>query len=151
MRSIVARRSLASMIAVVGITAGTLVGVNAATGYAAGTTTAMDAGSAEVGTLAVNNLGLTRALARDIQRWVCRPYGYDGDIDGYLGTKSWEALQLWLRNEDLYSGRIDGIVGEGTIKGLQRYLKEYHRYTGLIDGIAGEGTRAAFWRMAESM
>ena len=146
MRSTVVRRTLVGLGAVIGIAAGSLVGVGTAQAAApTGVTTAT------VGVLTVNNLGLTTTLATDIQRWVCRPWGYEGRLDGLLGTESWKALQRWLKNDGYYGGAINGTVNTATVKGLQRYLKEFHQYTGKIDGIAGEGTRAAFKRMAQSM
>jgi peptidoglycan hydrolase-like protein with peptidoglycan-binding domain len=141
MRSTIVARAAVSLSVAIGIVAGgfAVAGVgHAAVPSVTAVATAVDSGG--VGTLAVNNLGLSRP-----------PHGYTGKIDGYLGTESWKALQRWLKNDGYYDGRINGVVSAGTIKALQRYLKEYHGYKGKIDGIAGSGTRAAFERMAISM
>ncbi|MGC9539944.1 hypothetical protein [Streptomyces sp. UG1] len=101
---------------------------------------------------AVVNLGLDRQGAKRIQRWILTMYGYNGAIDGLLGTKSWKAMQRWLATwpsqPSPYRGDIDGIVGPKTIVSLQANLKKFDGYTGALDGIAGPGTKAAFRRKA---
>ncbi|MBQ0902031.1 hypothetical protein [Micromonospora sp. U21] len=103
---------------------------------------------------AVVNLGLDKQGAKRIQRWILTMYGYNGAIDGVLGTNSWKAMQRYLANwpdqPSPYRGAIDGIVGPGTIVSLQANLKKFNGYTGVIDGIAGAGTKAAFRRKAYS-
>ncbi len=98
--------------------------------------------------LAVNNLGLSKAQAKNLQRVLHRDWGYSGPIDGLLGTGSWQAMQRYLKKHWQYRGPIDGIVGSGTVKGLQRMLKQHYGYRGDIDGIAGPQTKAAFKRFA---
>ncbi|MGA5197366.1 peptidoglycan-binding domain-containing protein [Streptomyces exfoliatus] len=142
MRPHVMTRSIVSATAVVGLATGTLAG--AGTSFAASEPAARPAVSAEAfGTLATNNLGLTSEQAKGIQRWV-RGWGYEGAIDGYLGTNSWKAIQTYLAKDWDYNDSIDGIVGPNTIKALQRFLRAHSGYTGPIDGIAGPGTRAAW-------
>ncbi|MGW7557010.1 peptidoglycan-binding domain-containing protein, partial [Streptomyces rimosus] len=75
--------------------------------------------------LAVNNLGLSVAEAKKVQRWLKTYWGY--------------------------TGAIDGKVGSGTVKALQRLLKHSWGYTGQIDGEAGKGTKAAFRRFANGI
>lgn len=134
----------------------TLVGVTTAVGIAvgglatAGTATAAPAPaqqravSAEVAPLAVVNLGLTRAQARNVQGWLAKHWEYDDAIDGYLGANSWKAFQRCMAENWKYEDKIDGIVGPNTIKALQRLLRANGYYEGKIDGVAGSGTKAAF-------
>ncbi|MGW7291922.1 peptidoglycan-binding domain-containing protein [Streptomyces xiamenensis] len=105
------------------------------------------AATESVSPLTVNNLGLTVAEAKNIQKGAAA-WGYTGPIDGLLGTESWQSIQRFLANSWGYDDAIDGIVGPNTIKALQRYLASRYGYTGAIDGIAGAGTTAAFKRMA---
>lgn len=91
--------------------------------------------SGEVTTLAVVNLGLTRAEARNVQRWLAKHWNYNDAIDGYLGTNSWKAFQRCLAKYWGYDDAIDGIVGSNTIKAVQRLLKANGMYDGAIDGI----------------
>lgn len=134
-----------------------LVGVTTAVGLATGSLatagtalaapaqqTRAEAVSLTQAPLAVNNLGLSTTQARWVQCWIKDYYGYKGDLDGKLGTKSWMALQRWLKKHWQYKDDIDGIVGPNTIRALQRDLKKYHGYRGKIDGIAGAKTKAAF-------
>ncbi|MFE6041878.1 peptidoglycan-binding protein [Streptomyces sp. NPDC056452] len=142
MRPNVMTRSIVSATAVAGLAIGTLAG--AGSSFAASAPAAPPAVSAEAfGTLATNNLGLTSKQAKGIQRWL-RGWGYNGDIDGLLGTNSWKAIQNFLEDQWEYDDAIDGIPGPNTIKALQRFLSEHSQYTGPIDGIAGPGTRAAW-------
>ncbi|MFD4167326.1 hypothetical protein ACFWQ1_04635 [Streptomyces albidoflavus] len=100
------------------------------------------------------NLGLDKQGAKRIQRWILTMYGYNGAIDGVLGTSSWKATQrylaTWPGQPAPYKGKLDGIVGPKTIVALQANLKKFHGYTGALDGIAGNGTKAAFRRKAYS-
>lgn len=140
----------------------TLVGAGTAVGIAVGSLAAAGTGfaatpqetkpviSAEaVAPLAVNNLGLSKEQAKNLQRVLHRDWGYPGPIDGLLGTDSWKAMQRYLKKHWEYGGPIDGIVGSGTVKGLQRMLKQHYNYNGAIDGIAGPQTKAAFKRFAD--
>ncbi|MFJ8752714.1 hypothetical protein ACIREO_25765 [Streptomyces sp. NPDC102441] len=103
---------------------------------------------------AVVNLGLDKQGAQRVQRWILTMYGYNGKIDGVLGTNSWKAMQRFLKTwpdqPRPYKGDIDGIVGPETIMSLQANLKKFEGYKGAIDGIAGAGTKAAFRRKAYS-
>ncbi|MET8772999.1 peptidoglycan-binding protein [Streptomyces sp. NPDC004658] len=99
---------------------------------------------------AVNNLGLSAAQAKKVQRWLKTYWSYRDSIDGKLGTNSWKAFQRCLKKYWGYTGPIDGVVGKGTIKALQRLLKDSYGYRGPIDGIAGSGTKAAFKRFANA-
>ncbi|MFE7980498.1 peptidoglycan-binding domain-containing protein [Streptomyces shenzhenensis] len=142
-------RTLVSVTTAVGIAAGGLV--TAGTAVAAPAPAQEQAVSGEVGTLAVVNLGLPQAQAKNIQRWLATYWNYNDSIDGYLGTNSWKAFQRCLKTYWGYDGEIDGIVGTETVKALQRLLKTHWGYTGLIDGIAGDGTKGAFRRMANGV
>jgi peptidoglycan hydrolase-like protein with peptidoglycan-binding domain len=94
-------------------------------GFAASAPTSKPAASSEaVVPLAVVNLGLSTAQARNVQCWLKANWGYTGALDGQLGTNSWKAFQ--------------------------RNLRTYWGYTGAIDGIAGSGTQAAFKRFANA-
>ncbi|MDK1473480.1 peptidoglycan-binding protein [Streptomyces sp. 549] len=150
MRSNLLAKSLVSVTAVVGLTAGSLAG--AGTALAAPQKAAQPPVSSEaVAPQAVVNLGLSAAQARNVQRWLTRHWGYTGAIDGQLGTNSWKAFQRNLRTHWGYTGAIDGVVGSGTVSALQRLLKAGWGYTGAIDGIAGSGTQAAFKRFANAL
>ncbi|MEU9856297.1 peptidoglycan-binding domain-containing protein [Streptomyces sp. NPDC047974] len=142
MRPSVVTRALVSATAIAGLAAGTLA--TAGTSFAAPQQAPRQAASTgSFGVLATNNLGLTSEQAKGIQRWV-RGWGYEGAIDGLLGTNSWKAIQNYLAKDWDYNDPIDGIVGPDTIKALQRFLAEHSGYKGPIDGIAGPGTRAAW-------
>ncbi|MER5556435.1 peptidoglycan-binding protein [Streptomyces sp. NPDC002793] len=101
---------------------------------------------------AVVNLGLTTTQAKHVQCFLDYGWGYNGAIDGLLGTNSWKAMQRYLAAQSYsdYNGDIDGIVGPQTVKALQRALAVAWGYTGPIDGLAGAGTKAAFVRFAET-
>jgi hypothetical protein len=100
-------------------------------GFAASAPTSKPAASSEaVVPLAVVNLGLSTAQARNVQCWLKANWGYTGALDGQLGTNSWKAFQRNLRTYWGYTGAIDGIVGSGTVKALQRLLKDSWGYTG---------------------
>ncbi|WSQ11347.1 peptidoglycan-binding protein [Streptomyces sp. NBC_01231] len=143
MRSRILARTLVSAVTVVGIAAGSLA--VAGTGFAASEQVAKPAaGSGEISTLATNNLGLTNAQAKNVQRWLARHWNYNGSIDGELGTNSWMAFQRALKAHWGYAGPIDGDPGENTVKALQRLLKGGYGYGGAIDGDPGAGTQTAF-------
>ncbi|MEV0219335.1 peptidoglycan-binding domain-containing protein [Streptomyces sp. NPDC050704] len=148
-------KALVSVTAAVGIAASGLA--TAGTAMAAPASAQQQAASAEVGTLAVVNLGLDTAHAKS---WQCylRTVGAEyspGTIDGELGTDSWKAAQRLFRDLDYYDDSIDGIVGPNTIMGLQSFLNWIGQYTGDdynldVDGIAGPATKAAFWDFART-
>ncbi|GFH64089.1 hypothetical protein Srut_06030 [Streptomyces rutgersensis] len=142
-------RTLVSLTTAVGIAAGTL-GV-AGTAAAAPAAQPAASAAAAVAPRAVNNLGLTSAEAKKVQRDIKAHWGYKGKIDGLLGTESWKGIQRPLKKYNGYKGKIDGIVGKQTVKALQRLLKARYGYTGAIDGIAGAGTKAAFKRLANQL
>ncbi|MFI9307107.1 peptidoglycan-binding domain-containing protein [Streptomyces triculaminicus] len=143
-------RTLVSVATAAGIAAGTLA--TAGTSFAADTTAMRPAASAEaVAPFAVNNMGLSTAEAKKLQRVLKDYWGYNGAIDGQLGTDSWKAMQRFLKDSWGYDGAIDGIVGGGTVKALQRWLKANWGYSGAIDGIAGAGTKAALKRFVDSI
>ncbi|MFF3489633.1 peptidoglycan-binding domain-containing protein [Streptomyces sp. NPDC002701] len=97
-----------------------------------------------VAPLAVNNLGLDTARAKNWQCWL-RLVGFDpGAIDGQLGTSSWKAAQLHFNRLGYNAGAVDGIVGASTIRALQAYLNSYGSNL-VVDGVAGSATRTAFW------
>ncbi|MEU9012750.1 peptidoglycan-binding protein [Streptomyces sp. NPDC048479] len=149
MRPKVLTRTLVSFTAVVGIAAGSLASAGA--GFAASAPTSKPAASSEaVVPLALVNLGLSTAQAKNVQCWLKANWGYTGALDGQLGTNSWKAFQRNLRAYWGYTGAIDGIVGSGTVKALQRLLKDSWGYTGAIDGDPGPGTQAAFKRFANA-
>ncbi|GFN02659.1 hypothetical protein GCM10010298_60990 [Streptomyces microflavus] len=138
-----------SVATAVGIAAGTLAA--AGTGFAATPAQQAPAVSAQqVAPLAVVNLGLSTAQAKEVQRWLAGSWNYNDAIDGQLGTNSWKAFQRFLRSAANYNDAIDGVVGPNTVKALQRWLKAHYGYTGAIDGIAGSGTQAAFKRFANA-
>ncbi|MEU6291712.1 peptidoglycan-binding domain-containing protein [Streptomyces sp. NPDC005047] len=138
----------------------TLVAVTAAAGIAAGglatagtamADTSPAPRSAVTAVAAYNNLGLTRNQATGVQCFLNTSPTVNLDEDGYLGPKSWEAMQEFLNRSWGQNLVTDGIVGPATIKGLQYFLKHGNwGYTGKIDGIAGEGTRAAFARFGQA-
>ncbi|MEU5626340.1 hypothetical protein [Streptomyces tendae] len=100
---------------------------------------------------AYNNLGLTKTQATGVQCFLNTSPTVNLVEDGYLGPKSWEAMQEFLNGSWGRNLVTDGIVGPETIKGLQYFLKHGNwDYTGKIDGIAGEGTRAAFARFGQA-
>ncbi|MFG3406329.1 peptidoglycan-binding protein [Streptomyces sp. NPDC048142] len=146
MRQKTMARTLVSLTAAVGIAAGGLAG--AGTAFAAPVQKAPSAVSADVGALAVVNLGLSKAQAQNVQRSLKSRWQYSGSIDGQLGTNSWKAMQRFLRSNHGYRDSIDGIVGPNTVKALQRFLKEFYGYRDSIDGVAGPNTKAAFKRMS---
>lgn len=136
-------KALVSATTAVGIAAGGLA--TSGTAMAAPAPAQQQTASAEVGTLAVVNLGLNTAQAKDWQCWL-RAMGYaPGVIDGQLGTKSWKAAQTFWTPLGFYDDSIDGIVGPNTVKALQQYLNSRGRGYGLaLTGIAGERTKEAF-------
>ncbi|MFJ6360827.1 peptidoglycan-binding protein [Streptomyces globisporus] len=141
---------------VISLTTGATVGLTAATVAGAGTSFAASPQAAEtaastqdVSVAAVNNLGLSRAQAKNVQRALKARWGYNDAVDGQLGTNSWKAMQRFLKKKYSYKDSIDGIVGPNTVTALQRYLY-YFGYNGYLDGIAGSETRAAFKNMSGS-
>ncbi|MGW0369040.1 peptidoglycan-binding domain-containing protein [Streptomyces coeruleorubidus] len=148
MRSRILARTLVSAVTVVGIAAGGLAA--AGSSFAASEpVTKPAAGSGEISTLATNNLGLTAAQAKNVQRWLVKHWGYNDAIDGELGTDSWKAFQRALKAHWGYPGAIDGDPGENTVKALQRLLKKGYGYGGAIDGDPGKGTQIAFKKFSE--
>ncbi|MGW1720808.1 peptidoglycan-binding domain-containing protein [Streptomyces sp. NPDC002156] len=143
MRSNMLTRTAISLTAVVGLAAGTVAA--AGTSFAASQSAATTAVSAQdVSILAVNNLGLNTARAKNWQCWL-RDVGYSpGTIDGQLGTNSWKAAQRMFNDLGHNAGTVDGVVGPNTIRALQRYLNTWG-YSLVVDGDAGSATRAAFW------
>lgn len=141
-------RGLASVVALLGITAGTL----AVTGTAvAAPERHQSAVSGPAAVTEIENLGLSSSQAKRVQFFLRYYVGvYSGAIDGLLGPESWKGMQRMLRSYG-YTGAIDGIVGPGTITALQRYLRSEGYYSGAIDGIAGTGTRAAFAAWANQL
>ncbi|MEE1806397.1 peptidoglycan-binding domain-containing protein [Streptomyces sp. BE133] len=142
-------RALASVTALLGITAGTLAASGTAVAATPERHQTVVSGPASI--TEVVNLGLSTSLAKRVQFYLSHYAGvYTGAIDGLLGTESWKAMQRVLRSYG-YTGAIDGIVGTGTIKALQQYLKSDGFYSGAIDGIAGSGTQAAFAAWANQL
>jgi peptidoglycan hydrolase-like protein with peptidoglycan-binding domain len=136
-------RTLVGVTAAVGIASGVLAGTG--TAFADSAPAQRQTVSSEAATLAVNNLGLNTARAKN---WQCflRNTGYNpGAIDGQLGTNSWKAAQRKFNDLGLNAGPVDGVVGTNTIKALQRYLNIFG-YNLAVDGVAGPATRAAFWK-----
>jgi peptidoglycan hydrolase-like protein with peptidoglycan-binding domain len=142
-------RTLVSVATAVGIAAG---GVAAAgTSFAAPAQDTRTVASAEaVAVLEENNLGLDAQQATNVQCWLERDWGYQGQLDGRLGTESWMAFQRNLKAHWGYTGDIDGEVGKGTVSALQRLLSAHHGYTGAIDGDPGQGTQEAFKRFSDA-
>ncbi|MFE9766091.1 peptidoglycan-binding protein [Streptomyces sp. NPDC005808] len=135
-------KALVSATAAVGIAVGGLA--TAGTAMAAPASAQQQAVAGEVGTLAVVNLGLDTAHAKNWQCWL-RDTGYNpGTIDGLLGTNSWKAAQEKFDDLGYYNDAIDGIVGPNTIKALQLYLNLQGANL-VVDGVAGSATKAAFW------
>lgn len=134
-------KALVGVTSAVGIAAGGLA--TAGTANAAATQTEQRTASTEVAPLAVNNLGLSRAEARNVQRFLAKHWEYNGTIDGYLGTNSWKAFQRLLAKHHGYKDGIDGIVDPNTIKAVQRLMQKNGYYTGPINGVANSGTKAA--------
>nr|WP_323186263.1 peptidoglycan-binding domain-containing protein [Streptomyces canus] len=101
--------------------------------------------SQRVAPLAVNNLGLNTARAKNWQSCL-NAWGFNaGTEDGQLGTNSWKAAQRMLNAWGYSAGTEDGIVGTNTIRALQKFLNAVGENAGTADGIAGPQTRAAFW------
>ncbi|QMU68654.1 peptidoglycan-binding domain-containing protein [Streptacidiphilus sp. P02-A3a] len=136
-------RALVSTAAVIGIAAGSLAGASA--GFAAAQPTARPAvSSAHVSPLAVDNLGLNTARAKNWQSCL-NAWGYNaGTVDGQLGPSSWKAAQTMFNDDGYDAGTVDGTVGPNTIKALQRFLNGVG-YNLTVDGIAGSATEGAFW------
>ncbi|MGA6226797.1 peptidoglycan-binding domain-containing protein [Streptomyces umbrinus] len=141
-------KALVSVTTAVGIAVGGLATAGTATAVPA--PARQQAASAEVAPLAVVNLGLSTAQAKDWQCWL-RALGYNpGTIDGQLGTDSWKAAQRFFNSLNFDAGTVDGIVGPDTIQALQRYLNSRNLgYDLAVDGIAGTRTKAAFAHYAD--
>lgn len=136
-------KTLVSVTAAVGIAAGSLVG--AGTAFADSAQAQQQVVSSEVAPLAVNNLGLNTARAKNWQNCL-NAWGFNaGTEDGQLGTNSWKAAQRMLNAWGYNAGTEDGIVGTKTITALQKFLNAVGENAGTPDGIAGPQTRAAFW------
>jgi len=144
MRTRIFGRALVALTATAGIATASLAGAQA--GLAAATPAhAAAAGPSAVLPHAVVNLGLSTTQAQGVQCWLHNnDWGYNGPIDGALGTQSWQALQRYLKFNGYYGGSIDGIVGSGTVSALQESMRNAHFYSGPIDGIAGAQTQAGF-------
>ncbi|WP_194926324.1 peptidoglycan-binding domain-containing protein [Catenulispora pinisilvae] len=152
-------KHIRSCTAILAVFAGLLSGLGAVSPASAAARPAISAPAAEAPAftsetaipLAVANLGLNTAQAQSVQRWLHTYWGYNGAIDGQLGTNSWEAFQRCLKKYWGYTGAIDGIVGGGTVSALQRLLAAGWGYRGAIDGIVGPGTEAAFKNFANGI
>ncbi|MFF9573373.1 peptidoglycan-binding protein [Streptomyces sp. NPDC014685] len=150
MRSNTVKASLASIAALLGITAGTLSASGTAVAATPERHQSVVSGPAAV--TEVENLGLNTSQAKRVQFYLRYYAGvYSGGIDGLLGTESWKGMQRILRDNWGYTGAIDGIVGPETIKALQRFLRSAGYYSGAVDGIAGAGTRAGFAAWANQL
>jgi peptidoglycan hydrolase-like protein with peptidoglycan-binding domain len=135
-------RALVVASAIVGMTAGGLAGASVAAPQHA-TKTAVTSPRASI--LAVNNLGLDTARAKNWQSCL-NAWGFNaGTEDGQLGTNSWKAAQRMLNDWGYNAGTVDGIVGTNTIRALQKFLNAVGENAGTPDGIAGPQTRSAFW------
>ncbi|WP_316781017.1 peptidoglycan-binding domain-containing protein [Streptomyces sasae] len=141
MRSSLAR-ALVAATAVVGIAAGGLAGASASVA-APQQATKPAVSSRQI--LAVNNLGLDTARAKNWQSCLNAWHFNAGNEDGQLGTNSWMAAQRMLNAWGYNAGDVDGIVGPNTITALQKFLNAVGENAGTPDGIAGPQTRAAFW------
>ncbi|KMS73592.1 hypothetical protein ACM01_17770 [Streptomyces viridochromogenes] len=87
-------KALVSVTTAVGIGAGGLA--TAGTAMAAPAPAQQQAASAKaVAPLAVQNLGLTQAEARNVQRWLATHWGYTGAIDGIAGSGTKAAFKVW--------------------------------------------------------
>lgn len=142
-----------------------MVGAVAAVGLAAtGTFATASIANAEVGTgntaaavsaQATQNFGLSRTEAKVVQGKVLKKYGYTtkfpGEIDGYLGTNSWKAFQVYLKKSYGYGDKIDGKPGKNTIKALQRLLRAKVAPKLAVDGDAGPKTQEAFKTYAKRL
>src|SRR3954470_8365131 len=143
MRSSLARALVATS-AIVGIAAGGLAGASASVA-ATQPVTKPAVSSQRVSPLAVNNLGLDTAHAKNWQSCL-NAWGFNaGTEDGQLGTNSWKAAQRMLNAWGYNAGTVDGIVGTNTIRALQNFLNAVGENAGTADGIAGPQTRSAFW------
>ncbi|MEU9853571.1 peptidoglycan-binding protein [Streptomyces sp. NPDC047974] len=151
MRPSVMTRSIVSATAIVGLAVGTLAGAGTSFAASAPVARTPEVSAGSFGALATQNFGLTTKQARNVQRVLADVWGYEGSIDGLLGTNSWKAMQRFLAQYWDYTDPIDGIPGPDTIRALQRFLAEAFDYNGPIDGIAGPGTRAAFARFADAL
>ncbi|MFF2998791.1 peptidoglycan-binding protein [Streptomyces sp. NPDC057950] len=142
-------KTLAGLVAIAGLAAGSVV--TAGVSYAAPVNTPRTTAAAQPAiAAATQNFGLTTAEAKNVQRFLAEYWGYTDSIDGQLGTNSWKAMQRFLSGIWGYTGAIDGDPGTNTVKALQRMLAAQWGYTGPIDGVAGSGTKAAFKRFADS-
>ncbi|MDH6565614.1 peptidoglycan hydrolase-like protein with peptidoglycan-binding domain [Streptomyces sp. SAI-117] len=137
-------RALVVASAVVGIAAGGLASASAGVAAPQHATKAT-VSSQQASILAVNNLGLDTARAKNWQSCL-NAWGFNaGTVDGQLGTNSWKAAQRMLNAWGYNAGTVDGIVGSNTITALQKFLNAVGENAGTPDGIAGPQTRAAFW------
>ncbi|ANJ11969.1 hypothetical protein Spa2297_33260 (plasmid) [Streptomyces parvulus] len=139
-------RTFVSAATIIGIAAGTLAG--GAVGAAASEAPAQSAASTQrASVLAVNNLGLNVARAKNWQCFLTRSGFEPWEHNGLLGTDSWKAAQRLFNAQGFHGGTrlvVDGVVGPRTIKALQRFLNSYG-FRLAVDGIVGDLTTAAFW------
>ncbi|GHA08142.1 hypothetical protein GCM10010372_04330 [Streptomyces tauricus] len=139
-------RTFVSAATVIGLATGSLAGATISS--AASEPIAKPAASAQdVSVLAVKNLGLTVARAKNWQCFLTRS-GYEPwEHNGLLGTDSWKAAQRMFNARGFNGGvrlEVDGIVGQYTIKALQRFLNSFG-FGLAVDGVAGPRTTDAFW------
>lgn len=148
-------RTFVSAATIVGLAAGSLAGATVSSAAsepstnsaASEPTTRPAASTQDVSVLAVKNLGLTVARAKNWQCFLTRT-GYEPwEHNGLLGTDSWKAAQRMF-NARGYSGGsslvVDGVVGPYTIRALQRFLNDFG-FGLAVDGIVGPRTVDAFW------
>lgn len=62
----------------------------------------------------------SRALNCQVQAGPARAYGYTGPINGTLSSKTWKAVQSYLRTNWDYKGSLSGAPGPLTYKAIQR-------------------------------
>lgn len=139
-------KALVGVTTAVGVAAGGLAHAGAA--VAAPAPTQQRTAGTEVTPLAVVNLGLSTAQAKD---WQCqlRVLGYNtGTPDGRLGTSSWKAAQRYFNDLGFKAGTPDGVVGANTVMALQRFLNMNLKENLAVDGAPGARTKAAFAKYA---
>lgn len=139
-------RTLVSGATIIGIAAGSLAG-GTFSAAASEAPTKPAASTQRASVLAVNNLGLTVARAKNWQCFLTRSGFEPWEHNGLLGTDSWKAAQRLFNAQGFHGGTrlvVDGIVGPRTIKALQRFLNSYG-FGLAVDGIVGDHTTDAFW------
>ncbi|MFF3735242.1 peptidoglycan-binding protein [Streptomyces sp. NPDC002476] len=116
-------KALASIAALLGITAGTLSASGTAVAATPERHQSVVSGPAAV--TEVENLGLNTSQAKRVQSYLRYYAGvYSGAIDGLLGTETIKALQRFLRSAGYYSGAVDGIAGAGTRAGFAAWANQ---------------------------